>query len=202
MQDLRVAEHSAGLGSDRSGDRGGPRRCGVSSQALPNTIDQRFPHAARPTLCCTTPSTADSAWVKRFDAFLKLGKLALWMLAGIFAAGLVAVTFNTIRLQVVSHLDEIGIMRLVGATDAFIRRPFHYSGILLGGGAGAMALALVALLVLPLNAALDDLARLYGADLQISLMDMQTAALLLVFSATLGFLGAALSLRRNLAKID
>ena len=44
----------------------------------------------------------DSAWVKRFDAFLKLGKLALWMLAGIFAAGLVAVTFNTIRLQVMA----------------------------------------------------------------------------------------------------
>ena len=63
----------------------------------------------------------DSAWVKRFDAFLRLGKLALWMLAGLFAAGLVAVTFNTIRLQVMAQSAEIEVARMIGATDGFIR---------------------------------------------------------------------------------
>ena len=72
----------------------------------------------------------DSAWVKRFDAFLRLARLALWMLAGIFAAGLIAVTFNTIRLQVLAQAAEIEVARLIGATDAFIRRPFYYFGAL------------------------------------------------------------------------
>jgi cell division transport system permease protein len=74
----------------------------------------------------------DSAWVKRFDAFLRLGKLALWMLAGLFAAGLVAVTFNTIRLQVMAQSAEIEVARMIGATDGFIRRPFYYFGALQG----------------------------------------------------------------------
>ena len=56
----------------------------------------------------------DSAWIKRFDAFLRLARLALLMLAGIFAAGLVAVTFNTIRLQVMAQAAEIEVARLVG----------------------------------------------------------------------------------------
>lgn len=74
----------------------------------------------------------DSAWIKRFDAFLRLGKLALLMLAGIFATGLVAVTFTTIRLQVMAQAAEIEVARLIGATDAFIRRPFYYFGALQG----------------------------------------------------------------------
>jgi hypothetical protein len=74
----------------------------------------------------------DSAWVKRFDAFLRLGKLALCLLAGLFAAGLVAVTFNTIRLQVMAQAAEIEVARMIGATDAFIRRPFYYFGALQG----------------------------------------------------------------------
>ncbi len=80
----------------------------------------------------------DSAWVKRLDAFLALGKLAVWMLAGVFAAGLVAVTFNTIRLQVMAQAAEIEVARMIGATDSFIRRPFHYYGALQGalGGLG------------------------------------------------------------------
>ena len=85
----------------------------------------------------------DSAWVKRFDAFLRLAKLALWMLAGIFAAGLVAATFNTIRLQVMAQAMEIEVARMIGATDAFIRRPFYYFGALQGALGGLVAAALV-----------------------------------------------------------
>jgi cell division transport system permease protein len=85
----------------------------------------------------------DSAWVKRFDAFLKPRQAGLWMLAGIFAAGLVAVTFNTIRLQVMAQAAEIEVARMIGATDAFIRRPFYYFGALQGALGGLLAAALV-----------------------------------------------------------
>ena len=74
----------------------------------------------------------DSAWVKRFDGFLKLGRLALTMLAGILRLALVAVTFNTIRLQVMAQSAEIELARMIGATDAFIHRPFYYFRALQG----------------------------------------------------------------------
>lgn len=86
----------------------------------------------------------DSAWVSASMPLLRLAKLALWMLAGVFAAGLVAATFNTIRLQVLAQAAEIEVARLIGATDAFIRRPFYYYGALQGALGGLFAAALVA----------------------------------------------------------
>ncbi|WP_415036353.1 cell division protein FtsX, partial [Azonexus sp.] len=85
----------------------------------------------------------DTAWVKRFDAFLRLGKLALTLLAALFAVGLIAVTFNTIRLQVMAKAAEIEVARMIGATDAFIRRPFYYFGALQGALGGLIAAGLV-----------------------------------------------------------
>jgi cell division transport system permease protein len=104
----------------------------------------------------------DSAWVKRFDAFLRLAKLALWMLAGLFAAGLVAVTFNTIRLQVMAQAAEIEVARMIGATDAFIRRPFYYFGALQGALGGLLAAALVVGALHLLAGPVGELAALYG----------------------------------------
>ncbi len=108
----------------------------------------------------------DSAWVKRFDAFLRLARLALWMLAGIFAAGLIAVTFNTIRLQVMALAAEIEVARLIGATDSFIRRPFYYFGALQGALGGLLAAGLVLGALALLAEPVGELAELYGARLQ------------------------------------
>jgi cell division transport system permease protein len=83
----------------------------------------------------------DSAWSKRFDAFLRIGKLVVTLIAGVFAAALVAATFNTIRLQIMANAAEIEVARFVGATDAFIRRPFQYFGALQGGCGGLLAAA-------------------------------------------------------------
>jgi len=144
----------------------------------------------------------DSAWVKRLAALMNLMNLMLIFLAGTLGVVVVAVVFNTIRLQVMSHLDEIALMRLVGATDAFIRRPFYYTGALLGLGAGCLALAAVALALMPLNVAIANLAKLYASDISLVPLDLQTSAILLTLSAILGWMGAALSARRNLARVD
>lgn len=144
----------------------------------------------------------DSAWVKRLAALMNVMNLMLMCLAGTLGVVVVAVVFNTIRLQVMSHLDEIALMRLVGATDAFIRRPFYYTGALLGLGAGCIALAAVGLALLPLNAAIADLAKLYASDISLAPLDLQTSAILLALSAVLGWMGAALSVRRNLARVE
>lgn len=144
----------------------------------------------------------DSAWVKRFDAFLKLGKLALWMLAGIFAAGLVAVTFNTIRLQVMAHAAEIEVARMIGATDAFIRRPFYYFGALQGALGGLLATLLVGGALHLLAGPVGDLAALYGGSFSLRPPGMIEIAALAGAGAVLGWLGAQLSVSLSLRKFD
>ncbi len=144
----------------------------------------------------------DSAWVKRFDAFLKLGKLALWMLAGIFGAGLVAVTFNTIRLQVMAQAAEIEVARMIGATDGFIRRPFYYYGALQGGLGGLLAAGLVAGAVRLLGGPVSELAALYGGSFALSGPRPLDALVLASVGAGLGWLGAQLSVSLSLRKFD
>lgn len=144
----------------------------------------------------------DFVWIKRLATLMHVLNMVLIFLASTLGVVVVAVAFNTIRLQMMSHLDEIALLRLVGATDAFIRRPFHYMGAILGFGAGCIALAIAALALFPLNAALADLADLYALDLYLTPLSLTTSAMLLGVSALLGWLGAALSVRRNLSRID
>ena len=141
----------------------------------------------------------DSAWVKRFDAFLRLARLALSMLAGIFAAGLIAVTFNTIRLQILMQKDEIGVSRLLGATDRYIRRPFYWFGALQGALGGLLAWGIVAASVALLRQPALELAGAYGLDFALRGPQPDEVAMLVGFAALLGWLGAALSVSRHLA---
>jgi cell division transport system permease protein len=144
----------------------------------------------------------DSAWVKRFDAFLRLARLALWMLAGIFAAGLVAATFNTIRLQVMAQAAEIEVARMIGATDAFIRRPFYYFGALQGALGGLLAAALVLGALHLLAGPVGELAALYGGTFSLRLPGALEVAALAGIGAFLGWLGAQLSVSLSLRKFD
>ena len=144
----------------------------------------------------------DSAWIKRFDAFLRLGKLALAMLAGLFAAGLVAVTFNTIRLQVMAQAAEIEVARMIGATDAFIRRPFYYFGARQGALGGLLAAALVIGALRLLAAPVGELAVLYGGTFSLRSPGLLPVVLLAGSGAFLGWLGAQLSVSLSLRKFD
>lgn len=144
----------------------------------------------------------DSAWVRRFDAFLRLGKLAVSLLAGVFAAGLVAVTFNTIRLQVMAQAAEIEVARLIGATDAFIRRPFYYFGALQGALGGLLAAALVAAGIDLLASPAGELAGLYGGEFVLRGPSALDIGLLAALGAALGWLGAQLSVSLSLRRFD
>ena len=142
----------------------------------------------------------DSAWVKRLAALLNVLRLALLFLAATLGVVVVAVVFNTVRLQVMTQREEIEVSRLVGATDGFICRPFYYSGALLGLAAGAMALGAVALGLRPLNAAIAEFARLYASEFQLMPLGALLTVLLLLVSAVLGLCGAMLSVRRHLGR--
>ncbi|MBV8625352.1 MAG: ABC transporter permease [Herbaspirillum sp.] len=142
----------------------------------------------------------DSEWVKRLAALLRILRLVLLFLGITLGAVVVAVVFNTIRLQVMTQRDEIEVSRLFGATNAFIYRPFYYTGALLGSCAGLVALGLVVAAQQPLNTAILDFAHLYASEFQLALPSPTAIALLLAVSALLGLFGAMLSVRRQLAR--
>ncbi|MBC7453388.1 MAG: FtsX-like permease family protein [Massilia sp.] len=143
----------------------------------------------------------DSAWVKRLAALLGVLRLALWLLAATLAMVVIAVVFNTIRLQVLTQREEIAVSKLIGATDGFIHRPFYYTGALLGLCAGAVALGAVALALGPLNGAIAQFARLYASEFQLVPLAPAGIAALLAVSAALGLFGAVLSVQRHLARL-
>ena len=144
----------------------------------------------------------DSAWVQRLDALLKLGRMAVLILATLLACGLVAVTFNTIRLQILTQKDEIEVSKLIGATDAFIRRPFFHLGLVQGVLGGLAALGIVYLCMHILNRSILELARLYGSDFRLGFFGLPDCLAILTFAAVLGWLGAYMSVSRHLAGIE
>ncbi|WP_377703396.1 permease-like cell division protein FtsX [Pseudoduganella sp. UC29_71] len=144
----------------------------------------------------------DSAWVKRLAALIGVLKLALLLLAATLGTVVVAVVFNTIRLQVLTQREEILVSKLIGATDTFIHRPFYYTGALLGLCAGGVALGAVALALQPLNQAIAEFARLYASEFQLAPLEPLPMAGLLAVSATLGLIGAVLSVQRHLARLN
>ena len=144
----------------------------------------------------------DSTWVKRLAALLGVLRLVLLLLAVSLGMVVIAVVFNTIRLQVLTQSEEINVSTLIGATDAFIHRPFYYSGALLGLCAGSCALGIVSLSLQPLNTAIADFARLYATEFQLIALTPAAMAALLLMSAALGLIGAVLSVRHHLARLN
>lgn len=144
----------------------------------------------------------DSAWVKRLESLLTLGRTAVLILATLLACGLVAVTFNTIRLQILTQKDEIEVGKLIGATDAFIRRPFYHLGVIQGALGGLAALGIVYLCMRILNRSIMELARLYGSDFRLVFFGLADCFALLAFAAVLGWLGAYMSVSRHLSGIE
>lgn len=145
---------------------------------------------------------ADALWARRLAALERLARASVWILAALLGAALVAVTFNTIRLQILTQRDEIEVSKLIGATDAFIRRPFYYSGLIQGAVGGVLALGLVAASLALLNRQVRPLAESYGSAFRFSFFGPNDAAAVVLFAALLGWLGAYLSVSRHLRAIE
>jgi cell division transport system permease protein len=145
---------------------------------------------------------SDSAWARRLAALAAVGRLALWLLACLLGLGLVAVTFNTIRLQILTQREEIEVSKLIGATDGFIRRPFYYLGVLQGVAGGAIAVAIVWVALALLNREVRVLAESFGSAFRLSFLPMADAMAAVALAGLLGWLGAHLSVSKHLREID
>lgn len=138
----------------------------------------------------------DRDWLKRLDAILKFGQVALFLLSLTIGIIVVATVFNTIRLQALNQRQEITVARLVGATESFVRRPFLYVGAISGGISCLLAAFISLLILMPLNTALNKLALSY--DTQIVLQLPPTADLLvaMLFIMVIAALAARWSVTR------
>ena len=142
----------------------------------------------------------DSAWAKRFDTLIRLGRLVVTLLGAVFAVALVAVTFNTIRLQIFAHHAEIEVARLIGATDGWIRRPFTYFGALQGALGGLLTYLLVAAGALLIGNPLGQLIELYGASFAPAGPSAGLGLALVGAGSALGWFGALLSVHLSLQR--
>lgn len=145
---------------------------------------------------------ADAAWAKRLAALAGIGRLALWLLSALLGIGLVAVTFNTIRLQILTQREEIEVSKLIGATDAYIRRPFYYLGLVQGLAGGIVAIGIVAGGLALLNREVHSLAESYGSGFRFAYLPLGDALAIVAFAGFLGWLGAQLSVVRHLREIE
>jgi cell division transport system permease protein len=144
----------------------------------------------------------DLAWLKRLYAILRIVERGVLVLAVLLAAGVLLVVGNTMRLGIENRRQEIEIAKLFGATDAFIRRPFLYSGLLYGALGGVMAWLLVWVCFMLLGEPVQRLTALYSADYRLQGLDLWSSMVVLVGGALLGLLGSWLSVGRHLAAIE
>ena len=144
----------------------------------------------------------DSAWARRLGALAGTARLAIALLASLLSFGLVAITFNTIRLQILTQRAEIEISKLIVATDAFIRRPFFYLGALQGMAGGLFALVILWGSLAALNVGVAELAASYGSGFRLAFLETGDTLAVALFSAGLGWFGAFLSVSRYLREIE
>lgn len=144
----------------------------------------------------------DSAWIERFSALLELGHSIILIITMISSIAIIAVMFNTIRLQIATKHDEIEISKLIGATDSFIRRPFLYFGALQGLVGGTIAWLIVLLLIHLINEQLILFLRFYEIEFVLESLSTENGLSLLFFSTWLGWLGARLSVSNHLWRIE
>jgi cell division transport system permease protein len=144
----------------------------------------------------------DREWVQRLQAIMILIQRGIWIVAVLLAGTVVLVVGNTIRLDIENRRDEIIITKLIGGTDAFIRRPFLYEGVWYGFIGGAMAALMAELGRLVLMGPARELSLLYGSGFTLSGLGGMGFLMLLGTGALLGLAGSWLAVGRHLASIE
>ena len=144
----------------------------------------------------------DTEWVLRFNAILAVLRRLVLIAAALLGAGVLAVVGNTIRLEILNRRAEIEVTKLVGGSNAFVRRPFLYTGLLYGIGGAALAWVVLEAAVLVLDQPVATLAQLYGSSYALQGPSGQVLAALFGGGMALGWLGAWISAHRHLRRIE
>lgn len=144
----------------------------------------------------------DLGWLQRLNVMTQLLGRGVWVLAVLLGAAVILVIGNTIRLAIENRRDEILVAKLVGGTDAFVRRPFLYTGLWFGLGGGVVAWVLLQLSLWWLSGPIERLAGLYHSNFSLAGLSFEGALALLMFAMLLGWLGAWVAVKRHLDAIE
>lgn len=144
----------------------------------------------------------DTAWVNRLQAILEAVRRGVVLAAGLLAFGVMAIVGNTIRLDIQNRRAEIEVTKLVGGSDAFVRRPFLYSGVWYGVGGAIIAWLVTAIVVGTLRGPVSRITGLYGSGFEIHGLGLRPTLLLLASGVVLGWFGSYIAASRHLREIE
>ena len=144
----------------------------------------------------------DTAWVQRYLAMLDTVRRMVTLVGLLLALGVVVIVGNTIRLDIQNRRDEIEVTKLVGGSDAFVRRPFLYCGFWYGLGGGLLAWLVVSISVALLAGPVRKIAGLYGSQFSLAGLGVLGGVALLAAGAGLGWLGSYVAATRHLRAIE
>ncbi|RJS94344.1 permease-like cell division protein FtsX [Salinisphaera sp. Q1T1-3] len=144
----------------------------------------------------------DQAWLRRLSAILDLISRASWVIGLLLSAAVVFIVGNTIRLDIENRRQEIEVMKLLGAPDAFIRRPFLYSGLWYGLLGAVVALVVLGGCYIALGGPLATLVSSYNGALALEGLGLSGIGLVVLIGILLGWVGCAITVNRQLAAIE
>ena len=144
----------------------------------------------------------DSAWLRRLHGLLAVGQRIVATLALLLCAGVLLILGNTIRLAIENRREEIMVVRLVGGSNAFVRRPFLYTGLWYGVGGGVAAVGLSVLGLWSLGGPVAALAAAYNTEWQLAGLGLVGSCQLVLAGGILGLLGAWLAVSRHLRGLE
>ena len=144
----------------------------------------------------------DMEWLQRLNSLMELTRRIVLAIGGLLVVGVVLILGNTIRLAIENRREEIVIVKLVGGSNPFVRRPFLYTGLWFGFGGGLVAAILVGLCLWFLQAPVSQLAALYESDFALKGLGIMGSLNLLILGGLLGLAGAWLAVTRHLADIE
>ena len=144
----------------------------------------------------------DMGWLDRLNGILNIAQRGVSIITILLGFAVLLIVSNTIRLELQNRRDEIDITRLVGATRAFIMRPFIYSGFWYGFLGGVFACLLVNLSIWLIDGPTSSLATLYNSSFNLSFMSFGHAVLWILFSISLGITGSWVVVSRYLSDLE
>jgi cell division transport system permease protein len=198
------------------------KRASGFGDALAALKDNPLPHhlVVRPTKDSSGPTEVESLhryfaafpevdivqldldWVRRLHSLLDLLRRTLWVVMTVLGLGVLAVIGNTIRLEIQQRRPEIEVTKLVGGSNAFVRRPFLYTGLFYGLGGALLAAAIVTGAMAYLDQAVGELSAQYGGRFHLDGLGSRGLGLLAAVGAGLGWFGALISTGRHLRAIE
>jgi len=144
----------------------------------------------------------DTEWVQRFHAILDIVRQAIAIGAALLGVAIVVIIGNTIRLDIENRREEIEVTKLIGASNAFVRRPFLWTGFWYGLLGGLMALGLVYYGLYLLEGPVARLSGLYQSNIAISSLSMAESGAIIGIGVFLGLFGSWLTAARHMRRIE